>query len=226
MHRLPSVRGVRSFQRDGQELKPFPKLNREFFGKVRCQQGQAHPHLVTYHGTQGSTARSGAITLTSRPDGSAHEVHDAKEGFKLAPDDAILCHVAGANTGNYGIEDATFANWIRKVWFLHRKTLKWSAYRVAAALRRNGIPNHFVDLDEANRAGGLIDLKGWTYHCVLSDTGWCQSTHQDPSPRASRGGLFPHKWFKRYVDFYFENPEINYPVKLKRDGKRRLKGKP
>lgn len=188
---------------------PFPKLSREFFGKCKCVQGTAPVTLVTYHGTQGSGARSGAATLTSRTDGSAHEVHDSTEGFKLAPDDQILCHVGGANTGNYGIEDATFASWTRKIWFLHRRTLKWSAYRIAKKLRTHDLPCHFINQKEAEAAGGVTNLRGWTYHSVLSLTSWCPSTHTDP------GRFFPHRWFKRYVEFYYDNPTVDFPVHLR-----------
>lgn len=206
--------------------KPFPKFSREFYGKCRCTQGHADVRVVTYHGTQGATARGGAATLTSRTDGSAHEVHDAKEGFKLAEDSAILCHVAGANTGNYGIEDATFASWTRKVWFLNRRTLKWSAYRIARALLRNDLPCWFIDLEEAERAGAITKLKGWTYHVILSKTSWCDSTHYDPAPNAGIGtSTFPHKWFKRYVRYYYNHPEVKVLVALNRKGEPRRQPK-
>jgi hypothetical protein len=204
------------------KTKPFPRLSREFYGETKCGTGTAPVRIVTYHGTQGSTARGGAVTLTTRTTGSAHEVHDRKEGFKLAPDDKILCGVGDANTGNYHVEDATFASWIRKVWFLNRRTLKWSAYRIAHALLRNGRRCHFIGLEEAERAGGVANLNGWTYHCVLSATSWCGSTHYDPARNAGMGpSLFPHRWFKRYVRFYFEHPNVNEPVKLDRKGRRK-----
>lgn len=185
-------------------------------------QGIAPVTLVTYHGTQGPTARGGAITLTSRTDGSAHEVHDSKEGFKLAANDVILCGVAGANTGNYHIEDSTYASWTRKIWFLHKRTLKWSAYRIAQVLRDEDLPCHFVGLAEAEKAGTVTKLRGFTYHCVLSATDWCPSTHTDPASNAGMGrSLFPHKWFRRYVSWYFNHPHVHEEVKLNRKGKRR-----
>lgn len=203
-------------------MRTFPTFSREFHGKCRCKQGHAKVHLVTYHGTQGATARSGAVTLTTRTDGSAHEVHDAKEGFKLAADDEILCHVRGANTGNYGIEDATFATWTRKLWFLHKRTLQWSAFRIARALRRNGIPCRFIGLQEAQLAGGVESLRGWTYHCILSATTWCTSTHSDPAPRAGMGkSLFPHKWFMRQVQGYYDHPDVHGPVTFDRQGRKK-----
>lgn len=202
--------------------RPFPRFSREFFGRARCKQGHADVQVVTYHGTQGPNARGGAVTLTTRTDGSAHEVHDGKEGFKIAEDRAILCHVGGANTGNYGIEDATFASWTRKVWFLHKRTLKWSAYRIAKALHRNKLPNHFITLGEAERAGSITRLRGWTYHVILSLTSWCKSTHTDPAANAGiRWSTFPHKWFKRYVTWYFNHPNTHEPVVLDRRGRRK-----
>lgn len=193
-------------------MTPFPPLSREFYGKCRCVQGAAPLHLVTYHGTQGSGARAAALTLTTRTDGSAHEVHDAREGFKLAPDDQILCGVGGANTGNYHVEDATFASWTRKIWFLHKRTLKWSAYRIAKKLNQHKKSCHFVNQEEADAARRVEDLNGWTYHSILSLTDWCPSTHTDP------GRFFPHRWFKRYVEFYYSNPDVDYPVTLNRKG--------
>lgn len=200
-------------------------LSREFYGKARCVQGTMDKvQVITYHGTQGPTARSGAVTLTTRTGGSAHEVHDAKEGFKIAPDLQILCGVEGTNTGNYHIEDATFAAWLRKVWFLHKRTLKWSAYRIAHMLHKHDLPNHFIGLREAELAGGLSSLRGWTYHCVLSETAWCPSTHSDPAPRAGFGAsTFPHEWFKRYVTYFYMHPDVATPVKLSRDGTRKGK---
>lgn len=219
------MQGVRSARRDGSTVsKTFPKFSREFYGQCQCKGGHADVRLVTYHGTQGTTARGGAATLTTRTDGSAHEVHDSKEGFKLAEDSAILCHVGGANTGNYGIEDATIASWTRKVWFLNKRTLKWSAYRIARALRRNDLPCWFIDLPSAEHAGGVSGMKGWTYHGILSATSWCESTHYDPARNAGQGlSLFPHKWFKRYVGWYFNHPDIHEEVALNRKGELRRK---
>jgi hypothetical protein len=195
-------------------MKKFPKFSREYYGKCKCVQGSAPVNLVTYHGTQGSTARGGAATLTSRPDGSAHEVHDSREGFKLAADTTILCHVGGANTGNYGIEDATFASWTRPLWFTHKRTLRWSAYRIAQKLHQHDLPCNFVNQKEAQAAGGVAGCRGWTYHSVLSLTTWCPSTHTDP------GRFFPHKWFKRHVEWYYRNPGVDEEVKVNRKGKR------
>jgi hypothetical protein len=190
--------------------KPFPPLSREFFGRCRCVQGSAEVRVVTYHGTQGSTARGGAVTLTSRTDGSAHEVHDSKEGFVLAPDETILCHVRGANTGNYGVEDATLATWTRKIWLLHRRTLHWSAHQVAHALLRHDLPCHFIDLPESDKAGGIAGLRGYTYHVILSLSSWCESTHVDPAPKAGIStSTFPHKRFTRWVRFYYDHPKIH-----------------
>lgn len=201
--------------------KPFPPLSREFHGKAKCpsKKTTAPVHLVVYHGTQGPTARGGAITLTTRTDGSAHEVHDSKEGFKIAGDKTVLCGVTDANTGVYHVEDATLAQWTRKLWFLHRRTLKWSAHQIAHALLRAEEPCRFIDLKEAQFAGGADVLHGWTYHCVLSATTWCRSTHYDPAANAGMGpSTFPHKWFKRHVDYYFDNPTVHEPVKLDKKG--------
>lgn len=201
-------------------MKKWPTLSREFYGKCKCIQGIAPVTLVTYHGTQGPSARGGAATLTSRTDGSAHEVHDSKEGFKLAANDVILCGVAGANTGNYHIEDTTFASWTRKIWFLHKRTLKWSAYRIASVLLEEDLPCRFVGPREAAQAGTVARLKGWTYHCVLSSAPWCPSTHTDPAPNAGMGkSLFPHAWFSRYVKAYYDHPNLNGPIKVNRKGK-------
>ncbi len=199
--------------------KPFPELSREFFGKARCRQGRAPVRVVTYHGTQTESARVGASVLTTRTDGSAHEVHDATEGFKIAEDDEILCGVLGTNTGNYHIEDSTIASWTRKIWFLHRRTLKWSAHQVAHALLRHDLPCRFIGLPEAEKAKGIGNLKGWTYHVILSRTSWCPSTHHDPAVNAGiRTSTFPHKWFARYVRFYYEHPRIHRPVNVNRKG--------
>lgn len=197
----------------------FPKLSREFFGRAVCVQGSAPVKVVTYHGTQNGSARVGAGVLTSRTDGSAHEVHDSKEGFKIDDDTRILCGVGGANTGNYHVEDSTFASWTRKLWFLHKRTLRWSAYRIATVMLRHNIPYRFIDLPRAEASGGISNLAGWTYHVVLTMTSWCPSTHVDPAPGAGIGkSLFPHKWFERYVRWYYFHPDVEHEVVLDRKG--------
>lgn len=182
-------------------------------GGCDCVQGVAPAvRVVTYHGAQSGSARGAATTLTTNPQASAHEVHDAKEGFWLARDRTILCHVGGANTGNYGIEDATFASWSRKLWFLHRFQLKWSAHQVAHALLRHRLPNHYIGRAEAASVQSVQELTGWTYHINLSLAPWCPSTHTDP------GAMFPHRWFARYIAWYYRHPHIHAAIALDKKG--------
>jgi hypothetical protein len=212
----------------GRTPKPFDlPPSREFYEKVRCggSTGQA-VDLVVYHGTQGPTARGGAITLATRTDGSAHECHDSKESFLLAPDSWTLCGVLGANSNVRHIEDATFAPWSRAVWLLHKRTLMWSAHDVAHSLLEHDLPCHFVGLHEADAAGGLGRLRGWTYHVILSETRWCDSVHTDPAPGAGyASSSFPHVRFASWVDFYFHNPHIHRPATRRELRPKRATGK-
>lgn len=197
----------------------FPKLSNEFFGRCKCVQGQADAHMATVHQTQGATARGGAVTLISRTDGSAHECigydSDAKDarlvGYNLAPDNVILCHVGGANTGNYGIEIGGFSSWTRKIWFLprNRNLLMFAAYRTAHALRRMDEPPRYYGIKDLDRAGALANVHGWTTHNNLSRSKLSTSTHTDP------GAGFPRKWFAKRVRFYYHNPSVDRPVTRK-----------
>lgn len=193
--------------------KAFPHLKREYYGHLQCQGGTQDVKIATYHGSQGRTARGGAITLTTRDDGSAHVIFGRREGYRLAAENVVVCGVRDANTGNYHVEDSTFAVWLRKVWLLHIRQLQWSAWDIARVLRENGRRPHFIGLDEAERAGGVADLNGFTYHCVLTATTWCNSTHVDPAPNAGMGpSNFPHQRFCVWVEFYFHHPHIRRQV--------------
>lgn len=187
----------------------FPRMSREFFGQCKCKQGEHKPFMVTIHQTQGSSARSGAHTLTSRTNGSAHEVLDEHEGFKLAQDDTILCHVGGQNTGNYGIEMWGFSWWERTLWLKkYYRTLCYAAYRTARFLRRHKLEPYF----KLNHFGvGLPTSRmSLTPGTVVTHAGlshkYRTSTHTDP------GLGFPRRRFRRLVRFYFANPDVRRPV--------------
>lgn len=188
--------------------------NREFFGKARCVQGTSDSHLGVLHQTQGATARGGAITLTTRTDGSAHVCLDWDENFIIAEDEAILCGVAGANTGVWHLEMAGSSFWERVTWFRkkHKRMLKYAAHEMAQYLLRNNLPLRWYTTADLDRASSLANCNGYTCHWYLSRSNKSTSTHTDP------GAAFPYKWWRRYVEFYYRNRTIHEPVDVGRKG--------
>lgn len=210
----------------------FPEL-KHYPTKVKCYQGRGSDvTMVTVHETQGTTAAGGAATLTSRTDGSAHEViGDAVKGapltgYRLDEDLAVLCHTGGQNgTGgrvNYGIEKAGISTWkkaFRLAFKEERDLIAFTAFRTAHVMLKWKIPNRYLSAAALDRAGdGFEDIKGWTYHRNHS-LAFGTTNHTDPGiPNIS----WPHKRFETLVSYYYHNPTVRRVVSL-REAKKALK---
>lgn len=150
----------------------------QFYGKQHCSVTRTATKLIVVHSTEGSTALSGANTLSSQGDVSAHLCVGEGVTYRIVPEDRGSCTVQEPNPWTLNIEQAGFAAWSRKAWLKHLDTIKRTAFWTAWWQKEYGIPNKFrsvTALDAGN-------LRGWTTHANLAASKWSSSTHTDPGP--------------------------------------------
>jgi len=149
-----------------------------YFGKQHCAVSQTVIRLVVIHSTEGSSPESGAATLSSQSDVSAHLCVGEGVTYRIVPEWLGSCTVQEPNDWTLNIEQAGFAAWSRRAWLKRLNTVKRAAFWTAWWCKKYDIPRRYRSskaLDNGKR-------RGWTTHAALAASKWSSSTHTDPGP--------------------------------------------
>lgn len=177
------------------------EVSHRFYGKAKCKAGTRDIRTIRWiviHDTEGSTTESGAYTLVTREDGSAHEIVGPGETYVIAPPGHIMCHVGGFNSPTYGIEQPGKASYSRKEWMKRWAQLNRLAWRVAYWCHQLKLPPIY------RTARDLKDRKpGYTTHLQVTLSGLGDTTHTDPGrafPFDGRRGVkaLIKLWYMRF----------------------------
>jgi len=156
----------------------YNEFSDRYYGKQHCAVSQTDIKLVVIHSTEGSSAESGAITLSSRDDVSAHLCVGEGVTYRIVPEHLGACTVREPNAWTLNIEQTGFAYWSRRAWLKRIDTIKRAAFWTAWWGIKYKLPGKYRSTKDLN-AG---KVHGWTTHGALAASRWSTSTHSDPGP--------------------------------------------